>query len=309
MQAGNARSFLTKRKMKTNFETLRFLVIDDSGFVRRMMCEALNAHGVQQIVEATDAVEGLKVLQDKSQTIDFILVDQEMPVLDGLDFTRLVRKDKTLPNPSVPIIMVTALANKTLVVDSYKAGVDAFVAKPFSPDQLGEHIQVVLDNKSPKNPAQDAKSVGANRLKNLTVLLIDDSGVARKIAKRVLAEINITRVLEAEDGASAITLLKERSNEIGLILVDREMPVIDGLEFTEMVRNSQSGNFADMPIIMISALSEEDQIIEAREAGVTSFVAKPYKPQELKVQIQFAIRDARPFKKQPETGEIELGWG
>ena len=285
------------------------MVIDDSSFVRRMVREALNAHGVHQIVEASDAVEGLKVLQDKTQTIDFILVDQAMPVLDGLDFTRLVRKDTSLPNPSVPIVMVTALASKTLVVDAQKAGVNAFVAKPFSADQLGEHIQVVLDNKSTQKPAQNAKSIGANRLKNLTVLLIDDSGVARKIAKRVLEEIGITRILEAEDGASAITTLKERSGEIGLILVDREMPVIDGLEFTEMVRNSQSGNYANMPIIMISALSEEEQIIEAREAGVTSFVAKPYKPQELKVQIQFAIRDARPFKKQQETGEIELGWG
>jgi|GEM_PF-880110 len=280
--------------MHQTLQALRFLVIDDSGFMRKMVRQALESFGVTNIEEATDAVEGLKVLQDASNHIDFVLVDQEMPVLDGLDFTRLVRKDKALPNPSVPIVMVTALANKQLFIEARKAGVNAFVAKPFSPKQLGKHVQAVLDSMSPNETSVSDEPCP---LKELTVLLIDDSGVARKIAKQILGEIDITKVFEADDGATAVTILQEKSEEIGMILVDREMPVIDGIEFTQMLRSSESLDYSDMPIIMVSGLSAEAQIAEARDAGVTSFVAKPYEPKELKHQIQFAIRDPRPFNQ------------
>jgi len=127
----------------------------------------------------------------------------------------------------------------------------------------------------------------------LHFLVIDDSGFTRKMMRNALTANGAISIEEAPDAVEGLKILKNADNEIDFILVDQEMPVLDGVDFTQMVRNSPAEDYSQMPIIMVSGLAEDEQIMEAREAGVTSFVAKPYASQELKIQIQFAIRDPR----------------
>ncbi len=282
--------------MSLLFKELTFLVIDGSEPSREMMRNALVSFGVEDVIEVSDAVEGLNILRGGLSTIDFILVDQEMPTLGGDEFTRLVRADKTRLNPMVPIVMMAALADKESVVRACQVGVNAIVAKPFSPKQLYEHIMAVLDGEGGRATTQVPEGPKeSDRLEKMTFLVIDDSGLSRKMAKRALKSLGVRTTLEAEDGVEGLAILKKNSTEIDVILVDREMPIFDGLEFTRMVRRDLTLGNPMVPVIMVSGLADKDHILDAKNAGVTAFVAKPYSPAELKEHIHFSIRDPRPF--------------
>ena len=285
---------------------LNFLIIDDSSFTRKLIRTALASFGVTRVIEATDAVDGLTVLRDPGKTVDFVLVDQEMPVLDGMEFTRLVRKDESLPNPQLPIIMVTGHADKKHVVEARSAGVDGFVAKPFSPEELHEHILAVYsqDRSKPAAPVSDkddeAKepartALGKFDLTKLTFLVIDDSGFSRKMVRRALAAYGAEHVIEREDAVAGLAVLKDRGVPVDMVLVDREMPIFDGIEFTRMVRRDNTLGNPKVPILMVSSYADKAHIVEAKNAGVTGFVAKPFSPEDLYERIQFALGDPRPF--------------
>lgn len=276
---------------------LRFLVIDDSGFTRKMIRNALDAHGIKNVVEAKDAVEGLALLRTPGIVIDAILVDQEMPILSGTDFTRILRSDSTLPNPQVPVIMVTALADQGHVVEARKAGVDAFIAKPFSAESLYQHLLAALEGIKQKRPPSEAVILEEERgeFSRLTFLVIDDSGVARRIVRNALAAIGAKQVVEAEDGAAGLAALRDARPPIDVVLVDREMPVFDGLQFAWVVRHDKNLGNPEVPIVMISGLAEKSHILDAKNAGVNAFVPKPFSPEQLREHIRFALHDPRDF--------------
>lgn len=116
----------------------RVLVVDDSGTMRRIHRGVLKLLGHENVVEARDGSEGL----DKISvfTPDLVLVDWKMPKMDGLLFVRALRSRGI----DAPIIMISAEADREGVIAAIKAGVSAFVVKPFTPDVLSQRIEEVL---------------------------------------------------------------------------------------------------------------------------------------------------------------------
>ena len=129
-------------------ESLSLLVIEDSSFVRKVIKTALASFHVRQIIEAEDAVAGLEILWNMGDNIDVILLDREMPVLDGIEFAKLVRRDKGLPNMNIPIVMISGHVDRAKVLEAQNAGIDGFLAKPFSPNDLKERIVFTLNKKT-----------------------------------------------------------------------------------------------------------------------------------------------------------------
>lgn len=127
---------------------LKFLVIDDSSFVRRMVWNALKGFGVIKVFEAKDAVAGLEMLRNRGNNIDIVIVDYEMPMMDGTEFTNLVRHDKNLPNPNVIIIMSSSHTEAGMIADAKRAGIDGFLVKPFSANDLKNRVLSILKKKS-----------------------------------------------------------------------------------------------------------------------------------------------------------------
>ncbi|MBT5013349.1 MAG: response regulator, partial [Rhodospirillaceae bacterium] len=99
-------------------ESLSLLVIEDSSFVRKVIKTALASFHVRQIIEAEDAVAGLEILWNMGDNIDVILLDREMPVLDGIEFAKLVRRDKGLPNMNIPIVMISGHVDRAKVLEA-----------------------------------------------------------------------------------------------------------------------------------------------------------------------------------------------
>lgn len=117
---------------------MKFLVVDDSATMRRIVINSLQRIGFNDIVEANDGVEAL----DKVRAVDFIITDWNMPNMGGSEFTRAVRSNTDTKD--VPIIMVTARSARDDILLAMEAGVDSYVVKPFTPQVLREKIDAVL---------------------------------------------------------------------------------------------------------------------------------------------------------------------
>lgn len=122
-------------------KNMKILVVDDFATMRKIIKNLLKQVGYKNIVEADDGVAALRIL--KSQKINFIISDWNMPNMNGLEFLKAVRADSELSN--LPFLMVTAEALKDNVVTAVKAGVSNYIVKPFTAEVLNEKIGKIVE--------------------------------------------------------------------------------------------------------------------------------------------------------------------
>jgi len=134
-------------------------------------------------------------------------------------------------------------------------------------------------------------------LSSVHVLLVDDNPNMRAIVAAMLKSVGVGRLSEAEDGVVALELLRREA--IDIAIVDFRMKPMDGAAFTRTVRSEGDSANPYLPIIMMTGHSEKSRVTEARDAGVTEFVAKPVKAQTLLTRIEAVILRPRPFVRSP----------
>jgi CheY-like chemotaxis protein len=135
-------------------------------------------------------------------------------------------------------------------------------------------------------------------LESLRVLLVDDNQHMRAIVMTVLHGVGVGQVKEARDGSEALEMLRDFPADMAI--VDFQMFPIDGVEFTRLVRNSSDSANPYLPIVMMTGHSEKSRVMEARDAGVTEFVAKPVTAKAVLDRINAVIFHPRPFIKSPD---------
>jgi two-component system, chemotaxis family, chemotaxis protein CheY len=119
---------------------MRFLVVDDSSTMRRIIINTLNKLGHTDVVEASNGREGID--RATGGPVDVIITDWNMPEVSGIDFIRTIRaQEKT---SQIPVLMVTTNAAKDDIVEALRAGVNNYVVKPFTPDTMREKIEALL---------------------------------------------------------------------------------------------------------------------------------------------------------------------
>lgn len=122
---------------------LHILVVDDSLTMRRILTNSLKKLGYEDVIDAVDGKDALGKLY--SEEINFVITDWNMPEMSGLEFVTAVREDDKFKD--IPILMVTTRSLKEDVVVALKAGVDNYVAKPFTPELLQEKMNAILSKK------------------------------------------------------------------------------------------------------------------------------------------------------------------
>ena len=122
------------------------LIVDDSSVMRKIIERSLRQAGIEleKVVEASNGAEALVALQNN--TVDLILCDINMPVMDGLEFVRQVHTVESAKG--VPIVMITTEGSESHVVQALTAGARGYIRKPFTADQVKEHVVPVLGSKS-----------------------------------------------------------------------------------------------------------------------------------------------------------------
>jgi two-component system chemotaxis response regulator CheY len=119
---------------------MKFLVVDDSPTMRRIVINALKSFGIEDIVEAEDGQDALSKLQ--THKIDFVITDWNMPNMSGLDLTKAIRASEQWKN--LPILMVTTRGLKEDIIQALQAKVNNYMVKPFTPQVLKEKITAIL---------------------------------------------------------------------------------------------------------------------------------------------------------------------
>lgn len=140
------------------------LIVEPNAYISSVLKGIMHAQGARLIVEARDGADAFKEM--RVFVPDLILTEWDMEPVDGLDFTRLIRTGKESPNPNVPIIMISAAAEKDRVMQALQAGISGFVVKPLTPQYLIDQVRRALEKPGPllqSSSHKGATKAGGNR--------------------------------------------------------------------------------------------------------------------------------------------------
>ncbi|GAB6888612.1 chemotaxis response regulator CheY [Desulfothermus okinawensis JCM 13304] len=118
--------------------------------------------------------------------------------------------------------------------------------------------------------------------KNMRILVVDDFSTMRRIIKNILKQLGFTNVVDADDGSTAWEILNK--DKIDFIISDWNMPKMSGIELLRKVRASEE--FADLPFLMVTAEGQQENVIEAVQAGVSNYIVKPFTPETFEQKIK-----------------------
>lgn len=130
------------KSLQQQIEALKVLIVDDEHYMRKVVRAMLLAIGVKTVHEAEDGTSGLEMI--RRHLPDLVIVDWEMPTVDGSQFVRMVRSPKTFPHPDVPIIMLSGHGDRWRVVEAARLGAHEYLLKPVSTTALRERIAAIL---------------------------------------------------------------------------------------------------------------------------------------------------------------------
>jgi len=262
---------------KTDFDTeilknISMMIVDDNNTNRQMLSAQLTALGCQ----TKENSNGLTALQDlyaakkQNQPIQLIIIDLQMPDMDGLTLAKSIRADRSFKESK--IIMMTPLKTHFDQEALAQIGLNAYLHKPVAPKELVQILSAVLSNKMiEKQPEQSA--FAERRQFKARVLLAEDNRINQKVALTILNKLGLKADI-AEDGYAVLTALKERQYD--LILMDVQMPSLDGLETTRQIRGSKSAvKNPRIPIIAMTANAMQEDKATCIAAGMDDYMAKP----------------------------------
>jgi PAS domain S-box-containing protein len=268
-----------------NLGGLRILIADDNQASREILTEVL-AHQGAIVTQCGCGADGLHAIEHAVKTgvpFDLLLIDQCMPGMDGLEMLRAVRAQiGTLPQAILMVKSTALSADRSRMLE---VGLRHYIFKPIRRSELYTAISDALgggaDPKAiPENhssPAIDPPMAYDPRA--LSILVVDDSPDNRLIVKAFLQKTPF-QIDEAENGERAVTKIK--NHRYDLVLMDIQMPVLDGFAATRAIREWESENeLRAVPIIALTASALDEDVVRARDAGCNLHVSKPLKKKTL----------------------------
>ena len=269
-------------KTTREIRQLSVLIADDHEIARTLMVQT--AIGLGWLPVAVDSGEkALQTLSGTSYPFDVLLIDWRMPGMDGLETAKKIRE--IYPENPPLIIMVTAYDRGNLKMQNGVEYVDSILNKPVTSSGLYNAVMDANHRLKHEYLSQPgAKS--SKRLRDLSILVVDDNEVNREVAKELLLREG-AKVTEASNGAKSIALLKKFPKRFDLVLMDVQMPEMDGIEATRQIRKMPS--LKELPIVALTAGVFKSNRDEAMAAGMNGFVSKPFSLDKLIEIILFWV--------------------
>ena len=257
---------------------LNALVVDDNATNRRILQEMLKSWGMRPTLAESSAA-ALECVKQARDPFALILSDVNMPDMDG--FTLLERlRQVAYPKVEPKVIVLTSAGQRGDAARCRELGVAAYLTKPVSQSELLDGIVRVLG--ASKLRDRSAALITHHTLqegkRKLHVLLAEDNAVNQKLAARLL-EKHGHRVTVTSNGREALAALDQESFDV--VLMDVQMPEMDGFEATAAVRAREQGTGRRLPIIAMTAHAMQGDQERCLAAGMDGYIAKPIKAQEL----------------------------
>lgn len=263
---------------------LRVLIVDDNTIARNII--ASTAHSLRMHTDTTDsasnALSKIREADSKGRHYHLVLMDYKMPLIDGLQATALIKHDQTLSR--IPLVLLISSYHRDEIFkdNSNAALVDGFLSKPVSESRLFDSISQMIDKDHPlrelMTPDEDECGDDDALLVNLRVLLVEDNLVNQQVARGILKKKHID-VIVTNNGREAIELFQADGNYFDMILMDLEMPEMDGYEATRRIRSGTIN--PDVPIIAITAQAMRGDRERCLAAGMDGYLSKPIMPDML----------------------------
>ncbi|GAB3192177.1 hybrid sensor histidine kinase/response regulator [Hydrogenophaga aquatica] len=273
---------------------IRVLVVDDNEVSREILAEMLRFFHVE-VATAPDGPSAIAELRAAGKPWDLVLMDWRMPGMNGDEVAQRIHRDAGI-GCQPKIVMVTAYGREDVIRLSEQAGVEGILIKPVSPSTLLDTVLSVLgrgrifgDGERRQEHAPEFSTRG--QLAGARVLLVEDNDINREFAVELLRSEGM-EVDEAMDGAQAVEQVQREDYDA--VLMDIQMPVMDGLEAARRIRalSSQPGGerYAQLPIIAMTALAMAQDAEQSRAAGMNDHVTKPIAPERLMGALMRFVR-------------------
>src|SRR5258706_3112048 len=259
----------------------RVLIIEDNPANMKLASLLLLSAG-HAVLRAVDAEAGLTLAS--AEPADVILMDVQLPGIDGLGATALLKKDPA--TAAIPVIALTAMAMKEDREKSRVAGCDAYIAKPLRYQELYAAIDTLLATGGAVSAQRNkSRSLDAMSSSTATILIVDDEIQGRKLLEAQLRPEGYV-TLGAASGEEALASIAQHAPD--LILLDIMMPDMDGYQVASILKANPATS--TIPIIMVTVQSDRSARLAGLNAGAEEFLTKPVERAELLLRVRNLLR-------------------
>lgn len=254
---------------------LKVLVVDDVSLSRRAISETLSLAKIEaELASGEEAIAKLRAATANNTPYDLLILDWKMPDIDGLEVVAIMNQEFSIKPPKV--IMLSAFESPQMREQASRLGIDSFVKKPFGTSELINNIQELCLDYQAGTERIDTDISELPNLVGKTILLVEDNALNQKVALGLLKDSG-AKIEVAGNGIKAIDILR-RNNKFDVVLMDIQMPDMDGLKATKVIRNELQ---LTMPIIAMTAHAMQQDIDMSIAAGMTAHLTKPVEPKKL----------------------------
>ena len=288
---------LIEQKNKKKFNTFkgkRVLIVDDNKSCHQTLASNLETFGLT-VEHAYDAKEALQKFSENEDSYDLVLMDWQMPKINGLEATKMIQ-DTYKKIKYNTIIMISAFKQDTIVDEAASIGIDTFLQKPVNPVLLNTILsQLFLGTKELRKEFKDDIQTlrqAITSLKGSEILVVDDNLINQDIILGLLEESEI-KIDIASNGQEAVNKFKVSNGKYELIFMDLQMPVMDGYEATDIIRKIDQ----HVPIIALTANAMNEGIQRTKSVKMNAHLTKPIDIEQLyKVLLKYISKKA-PIQK------------
>lgn len=259
----------------------RVLVVDDSDNARVVLRAMLDANGfaAEAVSSGSEALSLLAQASRENRPFDLVLMDWRMPEMDGIETSRRIKSDQSLSRLPA-ILMVTAFGREEVMALASDTGLDGFLIKPVNESILVDTIAEMFvqhDDTAPRSIQQRGLQLNIpSNLAGRRILLVEDNPFNRDLAIELLTDLGMV-VDIAENGRIGVERIYAETFD--LVLMDIQMPEMDGLTATRMIRTEE--RFDDLPILAMTAHAMSGDREKSLDAGMNDHITKPIDPEKL----------------------------
>jgi PAS domain S-box-containing protein len=269
-----------KMALSSDLQGKRVLVVDDNENARLVLGNLLGSMSfkVDHAASGKEAIGAVDKAEAQGTPYDIVFLDWQMPEMDGIETAKQLRE---LPLNTMPhMAMVTAYGREEVIRGAEDVGIEDVLIKPVSASVLFESVVRILgDSMDEGRIAGDAQTDTVAQLasiKGARILLVEDNELNQEVATELLRDVGFVVELAAN---GQIALDKIRSAQYDIVLMDMQMPVMDGITSTQEIR--KDARFRDLPIVAMTANAMQGDRERCIAAGMNDHVAKPIEPEDL----------------------------
>ncbi|QEF98292.1 Signal transduction histidine-protein kinase BarA [Stieleria maiorica] len=264
------------------------LLVDDNVTNRKILGEMLGGWGlaVHTAQSGPEAIDEFKHAAGEGRTYPLVILDCVMQPMDGFDVAAAMQQQSQIKADDFQIIMLSSAVKAGDVEQCRRLGVARYMQKPAVHSDMLKTVLKALGHQEAAQPQPTTES--AKEYRKLKVLLAEDGEVNRKVAIGLLTHQG-HEVVVAEDGVEAIEALEQQ--RFDLVLMDVQMPNMDGIEATRIIRESENNVDRHTPIIAMTAGAMKGDEEDCLEAGMDGYVSKPIDPEKLFDVMENCVRD------------------